>query len=124
MPTLLLIFLINTTIIRMMKNQRVILQKLKKSLVSRFGKDIKDVILFGSRVSGKALADSDYDVLIILRRDYDWRYKREVISVVYDIELEYDIFIDIKVISANELKNSIKGLHPLYSDAIREGIHA
>ncbi|MCK5055347.1 MAG: nucleotidyltransferase domain-containing protein [Candidatus Aminicenantes bacterium] len=107
----------------MMKDKKEILQEIKALLVAHFGSDIKDVILFGSRATGKAHKNSDYDVLIILNSSYDWRYKRKVVSVVYDIELEYDIFIDIKIISVNELNNSIKGLHPLYNDAIREGIH-
>ena len=119
----LLIILVNTTIIRLMKDKKEILQEIKELLVAHFGRDIKDVILFGSRATGKAHKNSDYDVLIVLNRNYDWRYKREVVSVLYEIELEYDIFIDIKVISVNELNNSIKGLHPLYHDAIREGIH-
>ncbi len=107
-----------------MKNKRTILKELKNALVANFGTDIKDVILFGSRVTGKARKDSDYDVLIILNDDYNWEYERKISNVVYDIELENDIFVDNKIISTHELYHTIEGKHPLYQDAIRDGIHA
>lgn len=107
-----------------MKKNEFILKRLKESLVANFGGDIKNVILFGSRATGEAHKHSDYDVLIILNRDYDREYRLKLTSVVLDMELEFDIFIDTKVISTNELYHTIKGKHPLYEDAIREGIHA
>ena len=107
-----------------MKDKRLILKVLKDLLTAHFGSDIKDVVLFGSRVTGNAHKYSDYDVLIILNKDYDWEYKKAIISVVCDVELEYDIFIDTKIISNRELHHTIKGKNPLYSDALREGIHA
>ncbi len=93
-------------------------------MVAHFGEDIRDVILFGSQATGEAHKDSDYDVLIILNKDYDWKYQDNITSVLYNMELEYDIFIDTKVISTKELHNTIKGKHPLFVDAIHEGIYA
>ncbi len=107
-----------------MKDKKAIIKELKDALVVNFREDIKDVILFGSQVTGKAHNDSDYDVLIILNNDYDWEYRCRITSVVYDLELKYDIFIDKKIISTNELYHTIKGMHPLYQDAMQEGIYA
>ena len=107
-----------------MIDKRIILEKIRASLVSKFGEDIHDVILFGSQVSGEAHKNSDYDVLIILNCDYDWKYRRKIVSTVYDLELEYDIFIDMKIISTNELHHTMKGMHPIYEEAIEKGIHA
>ncbi len=105
-------------------DKRILLEKVKNFLVARFGQDIQDVILFGSRVTGTAHEDSDYDVLIILNRDYDWQYRHNIISAIYELELEHDVFIDAKIISEPELHHTIKGKHPLFVDAIREGIYA
>jgi predicted nucleotidyltransferase len=105
-------------------NKLILLEKLKSSLVGRFGKDIREIILFGSRATGTAGKDSDYDVLVILNNDYDWRYRHKIISAIYVLELEYDVFIDAKIISTHELNYTIKGKHPIYADALREGIHA
>ena len=105
-------------------NKLILLEKLKSLLVARFGEDIREIILFGSQATGTAGKDSDYDVLIILNNDYDWRYRHKVISAIYELELEHDVFIDAKVISTHELNYTIKGKHPLYADALRGGIHA
>jgi len=74
-----------------MTDKRTIIKELKSALVAQFGEDIKDVILFGSRATGKAHRDSDYDVLIILNNDYDWEYRSRITTVVYDLELKYAI---------------------------------
>ena len=114
----------NTIIIGMMKKSIIILKELKDLLVANFGEDINSVILFGSQATGKAGKNSDYDVLIILNRDYDRAYRSRITGAVYDLELEHDIFIDKKIISTNELHNTIKGKHPLYGIAIQQGIRA
>ena len=101
-----------------------LLNEIKSLLAAKFGQDIREIILFGSQVTGAANEDSDYDVLIILNSDYDWRYRHKIISAIYELELEHDIFIDSKIISTHELEHTVKGKHPIYADAIREGIHA
>ena len=114
----------NAVIIELMKNNRVIIEELKTALIAHFGEDIIDVILFGSQASGKAHKDSDFDILIVLGNDYTWVDEEKIISVVYSIELKHEIFIDLKLISKRDLFQTIKGKHPLYRDAIYEGIHA
>lgn len=107
-----------------MKDKKTVIKELKSALVAHFGDDIKDVILFGSRAKGTSHKNSDYDVLIILNTDYDWEYRYRITSVVYDLELKYDIFIDKKIISTKELFRTIKGKEPLFQDAMQEGIYA
>ncbi len=82
---------------------------------------VEQVILFGSRVKGTARDYSDYDVLITLRDDYDWRLRNRVSDVCFDIGLHYDILIDSKVISRGEMK-TIRGKQPFIQDALAEGI--
>jgi predicted nucleotidyltransferase len=107
-----------------MKNNKTILKELKEQLVHHFGNNIKDVILFGSHASGKASEHSDYDIIVIIKNDYDWKYKDKIFHVVYDIELEYEIIIDLKIISLNELNNTLRGKQPLFLNAIKQGIYA
>ena len=104
-----------------MQNKKIILKDLKRSLMNYFINDIKDVILFGSRAAETSHEDSDYDVLIVLNHDYDWRFGNKIRDVVYDIELKYDILIDDFLISKNELKNSLRGSQPIFINAIQNG---
>lgn len=87
---------------------------------------VDDVILFGSRVTGKSIvdSDSDYDVLIITAQQVDWKIKKFIREICYDISLKYDILIDSKIISTFEMNNRFWGKHPLYTDAIKDVIHA
>jgi predicted nucleotidyltransferase len=100
-----------------------ILKKLKARLQHQFGNDVKDVILFGSRAAGTARKDSDYDVLVVLHHDYDRKFKDNLTDIVYDIELTYDVLIDIFLISTNELQFSLRGMQPVFVEAVKNGVY-
>ena len=106
-----------------MKDTVAILKDLKKLLVINLGKNIDEVILFGSYAMKQSKKDSDIDILIILKSDYDYAYKRKIRDLCYEISLKYDVLIDSKIISLRELKSS-EGKHPIYQDAINQGIYA
>ncbi len=106
-----------------MSDKLTILQELKHLLQEHFHDDINDVILFGSQAKGTAREDLDYDVLIVLNCDYDWKYKKKIRYTCYDIDLKYDIFTDTHIISVNEIENSLKGCEPIYVNALHNGMY-
>jgi len=101
-----------------------ILQDLKTKLVSRFGDEIHDVILFGSFSNNTQTIDSDFDILIILKNSFNWVTKNKIREICYNVSLENDILIDSKIVSAIDLETKFWGKHPLFTDAIKLGIHA
>ena len=100
-----------------------ILKALKSYLISNYGNDIRDVILFGSQARGNATNASDYDVLIVLNKAYTGEDENKILDLCYDIDLEYDIVLDVHLLSRDEL-NSLRGKQPIYADAIKHEIHA
>ena len=94
---------------------------LKKLLTKRFPNLIHQMILFGSRVENKEKEFSDYDILLILNTNYDWKLKRKIRDTVFDLILNYEILTDIKFISKNEL-NSIVGTLPFIQNALKKGL--
>ena len=102
---------------------RQVLEELKKLLIEEYADYIDKVVLFGSQALGTAAEYSDYDILVILKKDYDWRLEDDILASCYEIDLKYDIITDVKLISRNELK-SIKGKQPFIIDAIEHGIVA
>ncbi len=106
------------------RNKAYILKELKESLQRRFGNDIKEVILFGSQASGAAHSDSDYDILIVLSRQYDREFRDSITDIVYNMELKHSILIDAHLISVSELKDSLRGAQPVFADAVKHGIYA
>jgi predicted nucleotidyltransferase len=75
----------------MKDKKRSILRDLKRSLVENLETNIIDVILFGSQLSKNSHPDSDFDILIILKDNPDWKLEREISDICYDIELKYEI---------------------------------
>ena len=98
-----------------------IAQKLKEVLCRRFGNIFDRIILFGSRSRGNAQPDSDYDILIVLKTDYNWLLENDILDACYEIDLEYNLVTDIKIISLQEL-GSLKGKQPFIVHAVAEGI--
>jgi len=102
-------------------NNLELLNEIKEKLRSEFPGIIEKVILFGSQVKGKATEDSDHDILVIVKNNYDWKFKNKILDLIYDFDLKYDILTDIKIISSKEL-NTIKGKQPFILEAFQYGI--
>ncbi|MGA9292948.1 MAG: nucleotidyltransferase domain-containing protein [Ignavibacteriaceae bacterium] len=99
----------------------ILITEIKQKIQSEFPGLIEKVILFGSQVKGNATENSDYDILIIIKKDYEWKLKTQILDFLYDFNLKYDILIDVKLISLNELK-TIKGYQPFILEAFEHGI--
>lgn len=106
-----------------MEIRKAVLKQIKKKIQHLPEIDVVEVILFGSQASSSAQSDSDYDLLIILKNKIDWKTKRKIYSISYDIDLEYNIITDVHILSSNEV-NSLRGKQPVYQNAIQEGIYA
>jgi len=100
-----------------------ILSALKRHLIKNFGKSVIDVILFGSQALGDSNEFSDFDVLIILENDYSGKDENQILDLCYDIDLKYNIFLDVHLISIKEL-TSVRGRQAVFINAIKSGIHA
>jgi predicted nucleotidyltransferase len=106
----------------MKSDKRIILNDLNHNLKQRFSDDLKEIILFGSRVSGKNNKESNYDILIILKNKADWKIEREISDLCYEVDLKYNIITDTHVISEPEL-SSLRGQQPIFANAIANGLH-
>lgn len=103
---------------------KLLAREIKLHLNKHLNNIVSDVIIFGSRVNGTADKYSDYDVLIILTTEYNQKTKKIINGLCYDFDLKYDIFLDTQIISEFELKNGIRGKHPVFKTALKEGLHA
>jgi predicted nucleotidyltransferase len=78
--------------------------------------------LFDSQAQGKSNVSSDYDILIILDEDYTGRDENKILDLCYDIDLKYNILIDVHLLSQNEL-SGIRGKQPVFVNAIKSGFY-
>ena len=97
------------------------LATLKSVLLQKYPDDIDQIILFGSQVNGTARKYSDYDLLLIVKHPYDWRFENDIYDMCPDINIDYDIITDIKVISHQELQ-TLRGKQPFIQDALHHGM--
>ncbi|MFO7922982.1 MAG: nucleotidyltransferase domain-containing protein [Bacteroidales bacterium] len=101
----------------------LLLKELKDHLNRHLNNKVVEVILFGSRVKGTAKKESDYDIVIVINTQDDRKVRREINDLCYDLELKYNIFLDTQIISKDELEYGLRGKHPVFRLAVKEGIH-
>jgi predicted nucleotidyltransferase len=107
-----------------MSDKIEILNQLKKNLKKVLGNRIQKVILFGSWVRNEGNEYSDLDVLIVTDKILTWQQKNIIRDVCSDISLDYEILVDSKIISQEEIDNKFWGKHPLITDALKTGVYA
>jgi predicted nucleotidyltransferase len=100
----------------------LILTDLKESLQKRFLDSVKNVILFGSRIKSSSNEYSDYDILILLNKDYLKQDEEIILDICYDIDLKYNILIDAHLLSTNEISTR-RGKQPIFINALKNGIY-
>ena len=106
-----------------MTNKLIIFWDLKAHLRKRYNNSVKEIILFGSQATGKSNEDSDYNILILLDKEFDAMDENRIYDLCYDLDLKYNIVIDVHLISINEL-STLRGKQPIYTTAIKTGIYA
>lgn len=104
-----------------MATEDKILIKIHNTLTGELGNVVEKIILFGSRVHESSDTYSDYDILIILNTEIDWQFEWKIYDLCFNISLENDILIDVKVISSSDL-NTIRGRQPYILEALSTGI--
>lgn len=107
----------------MKTNKKLILTELDALLRSRLSGNLKEVVLFGSRINGNSRSNSDYDILIVLKNKVDWRGEREISDLCYEIDLKYNIITDTHIISEAEI-STLRGKQPVFINALEKGYRA
>ncbi|NQT25673.1 nucleotidyltransferase domain-containing protein [candidate division KSB1 bacterium] len=106
-----------------MIDKNKIVSEIKAYLNQNFGPSVRQVILFGSHVKDLDKPYSDFDVLIVLDKDYSWQDENRILDLCYDIDLKYDILIDAHLLSDREL-SSQRGRQPFIENAFKNGLAA
>jgi predicted nucleotidyltransferase len=84
------------------------------------GDRLDAIILFGSRARGDALDESDIDVLIVVRGDFDYGdLIRRTSAGIAALSLENDVVISRAFVSKEEFE---RGRSPFLLNVRREGV--
>lgn len=102
-----------------MTNSVLILDKIKK-IVHKKEPSAK-IYLYGSRVRGTAVSDSDWDLLILLDKDkITSDIEKSITYPLYDLEFDTGEVISPMVYSEKEWNTKYK-ITPFYFNVMREG---
>ena len=111
----------------MITKQTEALKSFKKAVNEEFSPErVWDIIVFGSVARNTDTPASDIDVMVILKpgkSGVDWHTEKKVRDIAFNIELEYDIVFDLKVLDYT-LLNRREGHTPFVEKAMAEGVSA
>ncbi len=97
----------------------ITLNRIKKTVLN--SEPEAKVYLYGSRARGTMNADSDWDLLILLKGDHiTAEIERNVTYPLYDLEFEIGEVINPMVYTEKEW-NTKYSITPFYSNVMREG---
>ncbi len=100
---------------------RQAIQRLMKRVQSVLGEPDAFAVAFGSKARGQATAHSDLDLLIVLSRD-DFRIRRMVFDLAYEVYLETDVMIAPLVLSREALDALKRSGRRLAREIERDGV--
>jgi uncharacterized protein len=106
-----------------MIDKKIILSELKRKLEVQYADLVKKIVLFGSQANQNSNEYSDYDILILLDKDYTKNDENKILDICYDIDLKYNIIIDAHLLSTKELETK-RGKQPIFINALKNGIYA
>lgn len=98
-----------------------IIEIIREQLNSQLPGKIKKIILYGSYARNSFHSDSDIDLLLIMESRIDESLRKQIYDICYDLNSKYDIWIDISLLSEDDLK-TVRGKQPFVQNALLEGI--
>lgn len=99
-----------------------ILNKCKHILSDYYGDKFQGLILYGSMARGQADNFSDIDLLVLLKKPFDYfKELRKIVELLYPVQLESENLISAKPAAKEEFDS---GKILLYRLAKREGLAA
>ncbi|HPL66367.1 MAG TPA: nucleotidyltransferase domain-containing protein [Smithellaceae bacterium] len=100
-------------------NEQQALKVLRERIFSKY--PVVDFRLFGSKARGEGRPDSDLDVMIELPVN-DPAAAAVIRDIIYNINLDYDVFISAVIFGKDEIEEGPMSEAPIYKIIQREGV--
>ena len=88
---------------KIQKRYQEAVDEFMKRVLEKYRDRIESIILFGSVARGVAKEESDVDILIVTKEE-DFRLRRALIGIAFDIQLQTEENISAKALSKDEFE--------------------
>lgn len=106
---------------KLTNEEQIWLDAYRTVLAEQFPGLVERIIIFGSKAKGTATADSDLDILLIIREG-DWQLKDALVGPGYDLAVGPDVVPSILVYTAQEWENRSQLRAPLWQAVDCDGV--
>lgn len=103
-------------------NEKQALEALVCLLKGRYGSNLREIRLFGSKARGDSSKDSDLDLFLLFDADVDSSLEEEIYKLVSNIECNYDVLTSIIIYSLKKFGERETQVLPLIKNIYGEGI--
>ena len=97
------------------------LENYQQILAQRFHGLVEQIVIFGSKARETATADSDLDILVVIREG-NWRLKDLVTEPGYELALGTDVVPSIMVCTKEEWEQYRRDEAPFWQTVNRDGV--
>jgi uncharacterized protein len=96
-----------------------LLPRLKEELRKLYGARIEHVLLYGSRARGDHTAESDYDVLVVIKPPFDpWTELGRLSDLSAELTWETHAVISFRPVCANDIEARTGFMHNVRREAV------
>ncbi len=88
---------------KLTSKERKALENFTHILRNKFGDQILEIIIFGSKARGNSQKSSDIDIMVIISNN-DWRIVDQIRNIGYDLDENIDYRFSIQVVPESHVK--------------------
>ncbi|WP_051276038.1 nucleotidyltransferase domain-containing protein [Desulfovirgula thermocuniculi] len=100
--------------------EREVLNQFIAHLNRIYPREVRAVILYGSKARGDAKNDSDIDILLLVN-DRGRINRDRIYDFILEAELEHNVDISLNIYDAEHFKQLVEARSPFASSVLREG---